>query len=59
MMGRLRGWAVRVNTVEHLGQRGDIVKETYINLSEIGHMCLFRVKGNSLNAKLLEIALIS
>ena len=57
MMGRLWGWVV--NAVEHLGQGGDIVKETYINLSEIGHMCLFRVKGNSLDAKLLEIALIS
>ena len=33
MMERLVG--CEVNTVEHLGQRGDIVKETSINISEI------------------------
>ena len=32
MRGKLEGWDVKI--VEHLGQRGVIIKETSINVSE-------------------------
>jgi hypothetical protein len=32
MRGNLVGWDMKI--VEHLGQRGDIIKETSINVSE-------------------------